>query len=202
VKPRSATASGNDCVSFASAPGWHSRIGNRSSLLAWRGSAAGSGPPYLTGMMTTAAPVNLSADAVPAPGPEEVGEGDVVRVDTALVTSSGERPGPPGSFRPKPPTRRLQRLRERHRAAIAYSNPQKSLSRSTRPRHLSFYHSTCGRSKKRHRLQHNCAPRIACRRELQRSGASSDDGTTISTLSVQSFNRTEHWRFDASLRRS
>jgi VWFA-related protein len=44
------------------------------------------GPPMLTGMMPTGAPVNLSADAVPAPGPEEVGEGDVVRVDTALVT--------------------------------------------------------------------------------------------------------------------
>jgi len=44
------------------------------------------GPPTLTGMMPTGAPVNASANAVPAPGPEEVGEGDVVRVDTALVT--------------------------------------------------------------------------------------------------------------------
>jgi VWFA-related protein len=44
------------------------------------------GPPTLTGMMPTSAAVNASANAVPAPEPEEVGEGDVVRVDTALVT--------------------------------------------------------------------------------------------------------------------
>ncbi|HAF24248.1 MAG TPA: hypothetical protein DCK93_15305 [Blastocatellia bacterium] len=43
-------------------------------------------PPTLTGMMPIGTPVNAPSNAVPAPGPEEVGEGDVVRVDTALVT--------------------------------------------------------------------------------------------------------------------
>jgi VWFA-related protein len=42
--------------------------------------------PTLTGMMSIGTPVNGSSNAVPATGPEEVAEGDVVRVDTALVT--------------------------------------------------------------------------------------------------------------------
>ncbi len=43
-------------------------------------------PPTLTGITPIGTPVNASSNAVPVPGPEEVGEGDVVRVDTALVT--------------------------------------------------------------------------------------------------------------------
>ena len=42
--------------------------------------------PTLAGITPIGTPVNASSNAVPAPGPEEVGEGDVVRVDTALVT--------------------------------------------------------------------------------------------------------------------
>ena len=41
--------------------------------------------PRLIGMTPIATPVNASSNAVPTVGPEEVGEGDVVRVDTALV---------------------------------------------------------------------------------------------------------------------
>ncbi|MDQ6651207.1 MAG: VWA domain-containing protein [Acidobacteriota bacterium] len=54
---------------------------------------ASAGPPSLGGIMPTGAPVNassngvaLSPNEVAPPGPEEVGEGDVVRIDTALVT--------------------------------------------------------------------------------------------------------------------
>jgi VWFA-related protein len=51
-------------------------------------------PPTLTGATASGTPVNASANAVsalkpedrPAEGPEEVGEGDVVRIDTTLVT--------------------------------------------------------------------------------------------------------------------
>ena len=43
-------------------------------------------PPTLTGKTPIGAPVNAPSNAVPAPGPEEVGEGDVLRVDTALVS--------------------------------------------------------------------------------------------------------------------
>lgn len=43
-------------------------------------------PPTLTGMTSIGTPVNASSNAIAAPGPEEVAEGDVVRVDTALVT--------------------------------------------------------------------------------------------------------------------
>ena len=42
-------------------------------------------PPTLTDMNSVGTPANASSDAVPAPGPEEVSEGDVVRVDTTLV---------------------------------------------------------------------------------------------------------------------
>jgi VWFA-related protein len=42
--------------------------------------------PTLNGVTPIYTPVNASSGAVPAVGPEEVGEGDVVRVDTALVT--------------------------------------------------------------------------------------------------------------------
>jgi VWFA-related protein len=43
-------------------------------------------PPTLTDMNSVGTPVDASSDgAVPAPGPEEVSEGDVVRVDTTLV---------------------------------------------------------------------------------------------------------------------
>ncbi len=43
-------------------------------------------PPKLRGVSTsTGTPAAASADAVPESGPEEVAEGDVVRVDTALV---------------------------------------------------------------------------------------------------------------------
>src|SRR6266545_187802 len=42
--------------------------------------------PTLTGMTSIGTPVNASSNAIAAPGPEEVAEGDVVRVDTALVT--------------------------------------------------------------------------------------------------------------------
>jgi VWFA-related protein len=42
--------------------------------------------PTLNGVTPIYTPVNASSGAVPAAGPEEVGEGDVVRVDTALVT--------------------------------------------------------------------------------------------------------------------
>jgi Ca-activated chloride channel homolog len=43
-------------------------------------------PPTLTSMTSIGTPVNASSNAIAAPGPEEVAEGDVVRVDTALVT--------------------------------------------------------------------------------------------------------------------
>ena len=43
-------------------------------------------PPTLTDPTSIDPPVNAPANAVPAPGPEEVSEGDVVRVDTSLVT--------------------------------------------------------------------------------------------------------------------
>ena len=46
-------------------------------------------PPSLTGKTPIGTPVNASSNAVPAvpaPGPEEVGEGDVLRVDTSLVS--------------------------------------------------------------------------------------------------------------------
>jgi VWFA-related protein len=42
-------------------------------------------PPTLTDMNSVGTPANTSSDAVPAPGPEEVSEGDVVRVDTTFV---------------------------------------------------------------------------------------------------------------------
>ena len=42
--------------------------------------------PTLTGKTPISAPVSASANTVAAAGPEEVGEGDVLRVDTALVT--------------------------------------------------------------------------------------------------------------------
>jgi len=42
-------------------------------------------PPTLTDLNSVGTPANASPDAVPAPGPEEVSEGDVVRVDTSLV---------------------------------------------------------------------------------------------------------------------
>ncbi len=48
------------------------------------------GPPTLRGVSAVGTPVSTSREASPndvaAPGPEEVSEGDVVRVDTALVT--------------------------------------------------------------------------------------------------------------------
>jgi VWFA-related protein len=47
---------------------------------------AQANPPTLTGMTSIGTPVNASSNAVAVPGPEEVAEGDVVRVDTALVT--------------------------------------------------------------------------------------------------------------------
>jgi len=49
-------------------------------------------PPTLSGTTPVGTPVNASSnaaatsEAVAAPGPEEVGEGDVVRIDTTLVT--------------------------------------------------------------------------------------------------------------------
>ena len=43
-------------------------------------------PPTLTGMTSIGTPVNASSNAIAAPVPEEVAEGDIVRVDTALVT--------------------------------------------------------------------------------------------------------------------
>ncbi len=46
---------------------------------------AQANPPTLTGM-TIGTPVSAASNAIAAPGPEEVAEGDVVRVDTALVT--------------------------------------------------------------------------------------------------------------------
>ncbi|HEY3025313.1 MAG TPA: VWA domain-containing protein [Pyrinomonadaceae bacterium] len=42
--------------------------------------------PTLQGMTPLGAPVNAAANAVPDPGPEEVGEGEVIRVNTALVS--------------------------------------------------------------------------------------------------------------------
>ena len=42
--------------------------------------------PTLQGMTPMGAPVNASSDVVPEPGPEEVGEGEVIRVNTALVS--------------------------------------------------------------------------------------------------------------------
>lgn len=50
------------------------------------------GPPTLAGITRSGTPVNANApgdpvsDPAPEPGPEEVSEGDVVRVDTSLVT--------------------------------------------------------------------------------------------------------------------
>src|SRR5262245_13413671 len=46
------------------------------------------GPPTLgnMGARTNTSPDNTSSDTATAPGPEEVGEGDVLRVDTSLVT--------------------------------------------------------------------------------------------------------------------
>jgi len=44
------------------------------------------GPPTLGGVTPVGLPVEASPNDVAAPGPEEVGEGDVVRIDTALVT--------------------------------------------------------------------------------------------------------------------
>ncbi|HEY3038250.1 MAG TPA: VWA domain-containing protein [Pyrinomonadaceae bacterium] len=43
-------------------------------------------PPTLAGITPTGTPLNASSDSVSAPTPEEVSEGDVVRIDTALVT--------------------------------------------------------------------------------------------------------------------
>jgi VWFA-related protein len=45
-----------------------------------------SGPPTLRGVTALGSPVNASSDPDSAPGPEEVSEGDVVRVETNLVT--------------------------------------------------------------------------------------------------------------------
>lgn len=42
--------------------------------------------PTLQGMTPLGSPVNASANAVAEPGPEEVGEGEVIRVNTALVS--------------------------------------------------------------------------------------------------------------------
>ncbi len=42
--------------------------------------------PTLTDMTSIGTPVSAASNAIAAPGPEEVAEGDVVRVDTALVT--------------------------------------------------------------------------------------------------------------------
>jgi VWFA-related protein len=47
---------------------------------------AQANPPTLTGMTSIGTPVNTTSNAIAPPGPEEVAEGDVVRVDTALVT--------------------------------------------------------------------------------------------------------------------
>jgi len=43
-------------------------------------------PPTLTGVTALGSPVNASSNPDSAPGPEEVSEGDVVRVETNLVT--------------------------------------------------------------------------------------------------------------------
>jgi VWFA-related protein len=48
--------------------------------------APAPGPPTLKGVTPLGTPVNATTDDAAAPGPEEVGEGDVVRVDTAFVT--------------------------------------------------------------------------------------------------------------------
>ena len=42
--------------------------------------------PILQGMTPMGSPVNAPANAGPAPGPEEVGEGEVIRVNTSLVS--------------------------------------------------------------------------------------------------------------------
>ena len=42
--------------------------------------------PRLTGITPVGTPVNASANGEPTPGPEEVGEGEVIRVNTALVS--------------------------------------------------------------------------------------------------------------------
>jgi VWFA-related protein len=44
-----------------------------------------AGPPKLIGVGAMGTPVNVSTNAPSAPGPEEVSEGDVVRIDTSLV---------------------------------------------------------------------------------------------------------------------
>jgi Ca-activated chloride channel homolog len=48
--------------------------------------APAPGPPTLRGVTPVGTPVNATPDDAAEPGPEEVGEGDVVRVDTAFVT--------------------------------------------------------------------------------------------------------------------
>ena len=63
-------------------------VGPYSDIPSLRGAKSTSepSPPALIGMKPIVEPANASSNAVPPSGPEEVSEGDVVRVDTALVT--------------------------------------------------------------------------------------------------------------------
>jgi Ca-activated chloride channel homolog len=58
---------------------------NREVALHGSGAASYSGPPTLTGSASNGTPVNATNTA-PTSAPEEVAEGDVVRIDTTLVT--------------------------------------------------------------------------------------------------------------------